>query len=136
MLEFIEDVTGYKALHSSARQVAVVNELLQEVQGVDHVLRQIQLLVPGEKRERRGREREEGEREEGEEREEGGRRGRREGGEGERGRREGGRRERRERREIGMGEEGGKTCAYCIQQEKLLHECVYASMCQCACIIF
>lgn len=46
VLEFIEYVAGYKALHSSARKVTVMCELFQEVQGVDDVLRQLQRLVP------------------------------------------------------------------------------------------
>ena len=46
MLELIKDVTRYEALYSSPWEVAIVSELLQEVQGVYDVRRQLQRLIP------------------------------------------------------------------------------------------
>ncbi len=45
MLEFVEDIARYEAFHSSPGEVAIVSELLQEVECVDHILWKVNGLV-------------------------------------------------------------------------------------------
>ena len=45
VLEFIKDIARYEPLDSPAREVAVVGELLQEVQRMDHICRQLHALA-------------------------------------------------------------------------------------------
>ena len=46
MPELVKDVAGDEPLHCLPWQATVVGELLQEAQGVHHVVREVQRLLP------------------------------------------------------------------------------------------
>lgn len=47
MLEFVKDIAGYEAFHSPPGQIAIAGKLLQEMESVHHILREVRGFVLG-----------------------------------------------------------------------------------------